>query len=73
MTARERRRRLRLRRKLQVVVAPVEVGCDVIDLLVKLQWLNERDADDRQAIGRAIARGLRLSAKVPGPRLRSPD
>jgi hypothetical protein len=69
MTARERRRRLRQRRKLQLVVAPVEVGCDVIDLLVKLQWLNERDAHDRQAIGRAITHGLKLSAKAGSLRL----
>jgi hypothetical protein len=49
------RRRLRA----GLVVAPVEVGSDIIDLLIRTGWLAECDAIDKAAIGRAVGEILR--------------
>jgi len=48
-------RAYRARQRAGRIVAPVEVGADVVDLLVRLGWLAEHEADDKVAIGKAIA------------------
>jgi hypothetical protein len=55
-TRRQRVYRSRVRNGLTVI--PVEVGADILDLLVRLRWLDDRLADDRNAVGRAITRML---------------
>lgn len=44
------------------MTAIVELDGDVIDLLVRLRWLAEKDAADRRAVGRAISAMLRDTA-----------
>jgi hypothetical protein len=52
--ASERTARWRSRAEAGKVVVGVEVGADVVDWLIRVQWLAERDAADRGAIGEAI-------------------
>jgi hypothetical protein len=61
---RRRARHARHRRCLKagIVVAPVEIDGAVLDMLIRLRWLVERDAADRGKIGEAVARMLRDSA-----------
>ena len=40
--------------KAGVACALVEFDASVLDLLVKLHWLQEGEASDRDAVGRAI-------------------
>jgi hypothetical protein len=68
-------RRHRERQRNGVIVTPVAVNEDVIDVLIRLNWLRERDADDRAAIAKAVtamisdasARFLRLGIFQSGP------
>jgi len=54
----ERQRRLRQRQRDGVVVAPVEVGPDLVEALIDLKWLSPMVSDNRQAIGDAVGRML---------------
>jgi hypothetical protein len=56
---RQARHRARLRRG--EIIVPIEIGADVIDLLCRLGWLREHEAD-KAAIASAIVNAL-LSAK----------
>jgi hypothetical protein len=58
---RQRRRRERCRR--HEIVVPTPIGEPVIDVLVDLRWLSEKDADSRNAIAGAIAGLLNDLAK----------
>jgi hypothetical protein len=60
-TSRQRAYRLLLRNG--QMVAPVVVAADIVDLLVKLRWLDDRLAGDRIAVGVAITRMLVDAAK----------
>lgn len=53
-----RQRRLRQRQRDGVVVAPVDVGPDLVEALIDLQWLSPGVSDNRRAIGDAIGRML---------------
>jgi hypothetical protein len=55
--ARDQRHRQRLRAGKAVVA--LEIDGDVLGLLVRLGYLLERDASDREKIGEAAARALR--------------
>jgi hypothetical protein len=58
-TARQRRnRRYAERRRRGRIVISIEIDESVIDLLIRTEWLNERDADDRGALERALQRML---------------
>jgi hypothetical protein len=61
----QRQRRFRQRRRDHLVVVPVEVDWDILDLLTDLRvgWLLEADAESNEKIGEAIAKGLRLLAQ----------
>jgi hypothetical protein len=59
---RARHARYRQRLKASVIVAPVEIGEDVVGMLVRLKWITERDAADRGKVGDAVARMLRDAA-----------
>ena len=61
---RDRQRRRRQRERDGKIVAPVELGCDELDLLCRLHWLADRDADNPQAIASAILRALADAAKA---------
>ena len=60
--ARERKARYRRRQACGVATCMVEYDADVVDFLVRTEWLVEREACDRKAVGAAIARALRDSA-----------
>jgi hypothetical protein len=45
------------------VVIGVELDAAVLDLLVRLRWLDERTANDKAAIGRAVAAMLCETAR----------
>jgi hypothetical protein len=45
------------------MVAPVEVGAEIVDLLVRLRWLDDRLAGERTVVGTAITRMLVDAAK----------
>ena len=60
--ARERKARYRQRQASGVATCSVEYDGTVIDFLVRTEWLGEREACDRKAVGAAIARMLRDSA-----------
>jgi hypothetical protein len=47
--------RYRARVKAGIACTTVEFDGPVVDMLVKLRWLQEGEACDRQAVGRAIA------------------
>ena len=57
-----RQRRYRARQRSGVVTAIVELDGEVLDLLVRLQWLQESAVADRRAIGKAISAMLRDTA-----------
>jgi hypothetical protein len=59
-----RNRRHYIRRKEHKRVVPVELEATTLNLLQRLSWLNERDADDPAAVARAVESLLRASAKV---------
>ena len=59
--AAERQRAYRKRVKASCVVVPVEVDAAIVDLLVRLRWLREREAGDRGKIGQAISALLRAA------------
>jgi hypothetical protein len=42
----------------------VEVDTQILNFLIALHWLSERDAADARKIGSAIRDGLRLSARA---------
>ena len=56
--ARARDARYRQRAARGLATCPVEYSGDVVSFLLKTQWLAEREADDRRAIGRAISAAL---------------
>jgi hypothetical protein len=61
-----RTRRLRERQRRGEIVVPVPVNNDVIAALIALRWANPDRSEDRQEIGRAIARLLADAAtRVP--------
>lgn len=60
-SARQQRYRLRLRHG--EACASVTYDHRVVDFLIRTEWLTEAEADDRQAVGLAIGRLLRASAK----------
>lgn len=53
-TSVQRQRRLRQRQRDGMVVAPVLVGLPLVETLIALRWLDERESEDRTAIGSAI-------------------
>ena len=59
---RDRQKAYRKRCAKGVVIAPVPVGIDVLDLVIRLGWLRQQDAVDRGKIGQAIAQMLDKSA-----------
>jgi hypothetical protein len=56
---RARDRRYRARKSRCAAVAPVEFDSGVVDFLIATHWLDEREAEDRHAIGAAISAALR--------------
>jgi hypothetical protein len=56
--------RWRGRAKAGKIVVAIEVDAAVVDMLVRMQWLAAADAENRSAVGDAIARMLRDSARV---------
>jgi hypothetical protein len=64
--------RYRARLKRCAIIAPVEVDGPIIDLLVRTNWLLDRDATDKLAIADAIKRVLAdatLGVALPAARL----
>lgn len=53
-----RNKRYAQRRRSGRLVLAIEIDESVIDLLIRTEWLNERDADDRGALERALQRML---------------
>ena len=53
-----KRRRYRQRQKLGIIVAPVEVDEQLLNLLINNGWLREEDSSDRPSVGYAIAHML---------------
>lgn len=64
-SARVRKARHLERRRDGEFIAPVEVDASVVDLLVRLTWLEDRLAADRHVIGRAENR--RWPSQSPDP------
>jgi hypothetical protein len=60
--ATERTRAYRARLAADVVVAPVEVGVEIIAMLISLGWLPVSESESRRGIGAAIAALLRDAA-----------
>jgi hypothetical protein len=60
--ATESTRRYRARLAANTVVAPVEVGLEIIAMLIDLEWLPMSESESRRAIGLAIAALLRDAA-----------
>jgi hypothetical protein len=56
--ARERKARYKRRQRAGRIVVPVEIGETVIDGLVAIGWLPERDATNARRIGNAVAEML---------------
>jgi hypothetical protein len=64
------RRRQRYRRRIArgIIVCPVEISGQVLDLLIRIGWISERDADEackpggRERLGRLLAERLARSA-----------
>jgi hypothetical protein len=50
----DRHRRFRQHRRDGRACYTVELGGEELDFLVRLQWLQEAEAGDRRAVGRAI-------------------
>jgi hypothetical protein len=44
-------------------VIQIEVGAEVLDLLIRLRWLADADAGDKAAVGSAITRMLQDAAR----------
>jgi hypothetical protein len=59
--ARKARYRDRLRRGAMTV--QIEIGADLVDWLISVQWLERGRADDRREIGAAIVRMLADAAR----------
>ena len=59
----DRKARYRPRQAEGRAVYSVEVGPEVLDLLVATRWLPETDASDRQAVGAAIRELLKDAAR----------
>jgi hypothetical protein len=57
-------RRYRARLKRGLITVPVEIGPEVVDLLVKARWLPELDLHSRAEFGAAIAAMLADSARA---------
>ena len=57
-----RKARYRKRQVCGVVSVPVEVDAAVVDFLIRTEWLTEREAADRRAVGAAVSRVLKDSA-----------
>jgi hypothetical protein len=57
-----RRKRARDRREAGIMVVPVEVDGPVLDLLIRMGWLKEADAEDPVKVGLAIHGGLMRSS-----------
>jgi len=47
----------------RIVPMNFDVGADVLDLLIRMRWLRERDVDDRRAVGRALSLMLQNAAR----------
>jgi hypothetical protein len=60
---RDRFARYRARRRNGRMAVTVELGPEVLDMLIRAHWLEERHAGDRMAIGQAIARMLAEAAR----------
>jgi deoxyribose-phosphate aldolase len=56
-------RRYRQRQRAGLAVYPVEVGADVLDMLVRLGWLADGEAGDAAQVSSAIAALLAATAK----------
>ncbi len=63
--AAERQRRHRERRRRRTCVVPVELSERHIDFLTTGGWLDEQDAHDAPACGRAVQRVLDALTKFP--------
>jgi hypothetical protein len=53
-----KRRRYRLRQKLGIIVAPVEIDEIILQTLITAGWLRDVDSADRRLVGEAIKRLL---------------
>jgi len=62
-TPRDRHFRFRQRQKRGVAIAPIEFDGQVIDWLIRLHWLDEGEACDRAAVGKAIGAMLAASSR----------
>ena len=58
MSSADRQRRLRIRQRDGKVVAPLELSHEVIDVLIDLGWVGERESEDRRQVGIGAARAL---------------
>jgi hypothetical protein len=58
-----RRRRYRARRAVGVAVYPVPLTGTEIDWLIRMEWLDASEVEDRKAVGEGIARMLAASAR----------
>jgi hypothetical protein len=45
----------------------IEIDAQILNFLIALHWLSERDASDSKKIAAAVRDGLRLSAKAAAP------
>jgi hypothetical protein len=45
----------------------IEVDAQILNFLIALHWLSERDAADSRKIAAALQEGLKLSAKAAAP------
>jgi hypothetical protein len=65
--ARQRRaqwqRDYRARYDAGVIVAPTPISGEVVNMLIRLKWLEEAKARDRYEIGRALARMVEEAAR----------
>jgi hypothetical protein len=59
----DRHKRFRRRRKAGVACTTVEYDGPVLDLLIRLHWLLEGEAADRDAVGSAITRMIADAAR----------
>jgi hypothetical protein len=62
---RQRQARHRARQQRHVIVVPVELDELTIGWLVRLRWIEDKRADDRNALGQAIAALLLDAAQAP--------
>jgi hypothetical protein len=59
----DRHRRFRARRRAGRAIYAVELGAEELDWLVRLHWLQEGEAYDRDAVGAALSRMLADAAR----------